>query len=412
MANRDDTQDQSIKQIIDDEGQHLKIDNKMLKAVRNYGQSFVNRNEDHVNFFSSNLLGVYPVRFRTGDKDEWFDDILEMDDSSVKARVVSLPHIDENWVRGTDPFNLTCLWLTHKIYNADLSSRAAEQGMMDVLMVLHFKLISSIMAHYFPYPVDKQTAEAVYASLSKKFALKEHGSWYALIEARCQDIISKDSIHRNAIELFDDDDDIQRMITDIQGRLRAIVKKLWQKLDIIRQQDSKVMSINNVVEHDGEELVKDVKRDYSPYRRYIHNVFQDRTRLIKDELVQVISRAMHTMPEQLLTDTLLYMVENYERSSVKVDEFIDEVVLHAFEFLTTHRADFARTNDLGSLIIKMRSVYMSSRSKDRSLMKMRKEGEKIVSKAVKSKNQSTIAAVRTGVMLYIVARTFTMHHYE
>lgn len=44
-------------------------------------------------------------------------------------------------------------------------------------------------------------------------------------------------------------------------------------------------------------------------------------------------------------------------------------------------------------------------------MKLRKLGEKIIKRATSTKNSSTIASVRTALMLYVVIRAFTMQHY-
>ena len=54
---------------------------------------------------------------------------------------------------------------------------------------------------------------------------------------------------------------------------------------------------------------------------------------------------------------------------------------------------------------------MASRSTDEDLMMLREYGEKIVKVGTSTKNPTIIAAVRTGLLLYIVLRGFTMHHY-
>ena len=54
---------------------------------------------------------------------------------------------------------------------------------------------------------------------------------------------------------------------------------------------------------------------------------------------------------------------------------------------------------------------MASRSSDPALLKLRNTGEKLIRKAVQSKNPSMLAAVRTGVLLYVVLRTFSKDHY-
>jgi hypothetical protein len=403
---------QNILTVFEEECKHVAIDAKLLKRVHAYKASFANRNEDHVRFFGGNLLGVYPIRFKTSDRIEWIDDVLSINDDVIRDRIIALPTVDESWVRGTDVMNLSCVYLVHAIYTSRLSAKDKDQGMMDVLMVFHYKLLTSLMAHFFKYPADEGVALAVYAALSKKFALKQYGNWQAMLEARCRDIIDSNSIHLRTIQRFDDDAAIQYMITDIQGRLRGIIKKLWIVFDTVRAQDARILSVGGTIELDGKQVVRDMARNYVPYKRYLHEIAGDRTRFIKPELIQVIGNAMHTMPDKLLADTLEYVCANYKSASGKdIETLLDETLLHAFEYLHHDDSSFIRSNDLTTLITKLRAVYMSSRSTDPSLMKMRDLSERIVRKAIKSKNPSTIAAVRTGLMLFITTRTFAMRHY-
>jgi hypothetical protein len=54
---------------------------------------------------------------------------------------------------------------------------------------------------------------------------------------------------------------------------------------------------------------------------------------------------------------------------------------------------------------------MSSRSSEVKLLKIRNSAEVIVRSSTKIKDPSAIAATRTGFMLYVVLRAFTMQHY-
>lgn len=405
---------ENIKSIFDRECAHIKPDKRMMDIVHRYNSSFMNRNEDHVHFFGSNLTGVYPVRFKTTDLYEWYDDVIKVNDAIIKQQITALPSIDPAWVRGTDTMNLSCLWLTHKFYNNKaLSEKQRHQGMIDCLMTLHFKFITSLMAHYFKYPVDESVALATYAAMSKKFAIKQHGSWYKVLLDRCEDIISPTSIHRRCIERFDidaGDGSVQYMITDIQGRLRSMIKKIWAVMEQVRSQDARIMSSGGTLEIDGQMVVRDMVRNYTPYKRYLHEIASDRTRFVKPELIDVVASAMHTMPPKLFGDTLDYCVDNYTKDK-HIAELYDETLLHAFDYLHHDHSAFARSNDIGTLITKLRAIYMSSRSTDPVLMKMRKHGEEIVKRATKNRNPSTIAAIRTGLFLYCVTRVFAMKHY-
>lgn len=405
--------DKNILAIFDDECKHVKIDAHLLKKIHDYQMAFINRNDDHISFFGGNLLGVHPVRFKKSDSDEWYDEVLDIDDASISTRVKSLPTIDPDWVRGTDVMNLSCLWLVHKICNSTLPQASKEQGMLDTLMVLMCKFLTSLMAHHFKYPADKSVALATYAALTLKYDLKRHGSWYAMLVERCKDIINPHTgIHWNTIKNFNDDGDIQYMVTDIQGRLRELVKNLHGVFETIKTQDAKILTLKNKVDIEGEAVIRDLTRNFTPYRRYVHQVINDKGLFMKPELADIIQTAMYTMPDKLFVRTMEYMVEHYKKDKDDViSEFLDEVMTHAFEFLS-EESTLWRHNDLAAIISRLRAVYMSSRSTDPSLMRIRGLAESIVVEATKNKNVSVIASVRTGIMLYVVLRALAMQFYS
>lgn len=403
---------ENIKAVLDRHGAHLKFDAALLKTIHKYRVSFANRNADHSKFFGGNYFGVYPIRFKTDDRLEWTDEILGFDEYSVRKDIINLPTVNENWVRGTDVMNLSCVWMTHRFFESNLSDKLKHQAMIDCQLVFQYKLLTSLMAHYFKYPTDESTALAVYAALSKKFALKRYGTWQAMLEARSEDIIAKEEIHHKTIIHFNDDADIQYMVTDIQGRLRAMMKNMYEVFLDVKRNDARILARGGTIELEGKTVVRDVLRDSSAYKRYLYEIMIDRNRLIKPELVEVISAAMKAASEVQLTDTLNFIVDSQGKPIWKqIEEFGEEVLLHAFEFLQTDQMAFERSNDIQYLITRLRAIYMSSRSSDPALLKMRKLGELIVGKSIASRNPATVAAVRTGLMLYIVLRAMTKKHY-
>lgn len=404
----------SIKEVFAQEMRHLKLDARLVKTISQFERYFVNKSEDHIAFLGGNLLGTPPLRFHQSDRNAWFDEVLQVDDVVLKNEIHSLPSVDPTQRVRTDIYNLSCIWLVHALHNSsNLSARQKEQGMMDALRVMHYRFLSSLMAHNFKYEPDRTLAAATYAALSYKFALKQKGSWAALIESRCEDILSRNSIHAKTIERFDDDEEVQYMVSDIQGRVREIVKKMVHVFYEVQKSPTRVQSRSSLVDLDGQMHVRDLTRQNSRYKRYIHTTLADRNTFIRKELVGIVGDVMHTMPERHLTTALEYMADNHgRRGDPKIQALVDETLLHAFEFINENRREFRNSVDLATLISRLRSLYMSSRSSDPSLLKMRDLSLAIVKRSVKSNNKSLLAAVRTGCMLYVVLRTFTMNYYS
>lgn len=405
----------SIKSVFAEVASNLVVNSRLAKDIHDYAVRFVNKNSEHIAFFGGNLLGVQTIRFTSQDKDKWFEDLLDIDDLHLKKEFHSLPAINVKFVVSSDVFNLSCIALLNKIYTStSLSPGEKERALMDTVLIMQYKLLTSIMYHFFPYPADRAVATATYAALTKKYALKVHGSWQALLEARARDILSTNSIHYRTYTELDNDEAVVYMVNDIQGRLREIVKNMRSVFEIMRNSKNRIVTTNSVaVSLDGESFIRDKTRNFTAYKRYLHEVISDKSSFIRQELVSIIGSAMHTMPERFLVESLQYMTVNYgQRAGVGIGELVDETLLHAFDFIASNRAVLANPNDLAGLISKLRAIYMASRSSDPSLLKMRDLAERIVGKAIPSRNPSVIASVRTGVMLYLVLRAFTMKHYS
>jgi len=405
----------SIKEVFKQQLSDLELDSKLVKRLSHFKHAFINKNDEHIKFFGGNLLGVEIVRYLQSDRDEWFSEVLDVDDVTLTEALYSLEVINEEYKRTSDVVNLTSVWLLHAIYNAPkLSASEKEKAMIDVVYMLQVKFITSIFAHYFKFPADKEIAQAVYESLSRKYALKQAGSWNALFTERSKDVIAHNSIHLNTIKRFDDDDAILYMITDIQGRIREVVKKMYAVLIQMRDNKDRIHSTTSVaLTTDGEAILKDRQRSFSTYKRYIHSIIPDRQTFIRDEVVSVITDAMHTMSPKLFIDVLEHCSANYGKAShAEIGELCDETLLHAFEFLSTNRALLRNQGDLSKLLTRLRSLYMASRMVDPTLLKMRDLADSIVAKSSTSKNKAMQASLRTGLELYIVLRTFTMNYYS
>lgn len=403
----------AIKKIFDSAMSDVAIDNRLFKQIDRFAQQFIYKNDDHVNFFGSNLTGVYPVRFTTQEKNDWNIDLLDLDESEIRREILRLPYIKDTWVRGTDVMNLSCLYLVHRIQSdANMNPKIKHRASMDVLLALHFKLISSLMAWFFKYPVDPRIAEMTYANLSKKFAIKRFGSWYKVLENRCADIISAQSTWKTTIERFNDDMAIQNMINDIQGRLRAMIKKIWAVMAQVREDDAKMLIVSAKVDLGDKVVVRDLIRDEQRYRRYLKDISIDRRRFVKDELINIIGNVMTTMPEAQLEAVLIKYSELCTQGDADTLKLGDEILLHAFENMGKDRSTGSSAFNIGATLQRFRRLYIASRNKEVKMMFIKEQSELIAAAAAKTKSSTMVSSLRTGLLLYILLRTLSYEHYK
>ena len=402
-----------VKPIFDEEMAHLKIDAHFIKRINEFQVGFVNKNEEHMTFFGGNTTGVQVVRFTQQDKDKWFTDVIEADDITLEEKLRALPAINEKFHISSDTFNLSVAWVLHAIKNSPLlNDKQKDTGMMDASLILNYKFLTSLLYQYYKYRADPEVAQAAYAQLSLKFALKQHGSWQAVLRFRCQSLLADDSIHVDTIRDFNIDGDIVYLLNDTQGRIRDMLKNIYGEFLKVNRQGGRITSTSATIEFEGEEILKDKTRNLANYTRYLHTVVSDKNSFIKDELIIVISSVQHTMPAKHLVKTLQWISDNYRHNSkLKLEDFVDMTLVHSFGYLSDHRNMVRETNNLAQLVANLRGVYMSSRSTDVELLNVRERAEEIVVEATGIRNDSAIASVRTGLLLYIVLRAYTMHHY-
>lgn len=402
-----------IKGVFLEECGKLPIDANLVKRLRVYESSFVGRNADHIEFFGGHLLGVHPVKFLPSDQMRWFHEIIKADELNLEQKLLDLPSVNADWKVSSNTMNLSCAWLIHAIYaSKSLTPQQKEQGMTDVLLILQYKFFTSLLSHYFKYLARREVAEATYAALSDKFTIKQVGTWAALFRERVKTLFDKDSPHANTIKNFDDDEGIIYFLNDVQGRIRDVMKNICDVYYRILNSGQSIQSTSAVTDHDGEKILKDKTGNLHAYTRYLNSVVSDQNSFIREELVRVVLSLMHTASPAIFEQTLKWMSQHYRQSNYGIiEQVINETLVHSFSYFDEHREYVRGTPNLPALLSRLKGVYTSSRSTDPILMKLREAAEQLVEKATKSKNDSTLASVRTALLLYLVARALTMTHY-
>lgn len=402
----------TIKQVFESVTSDIVIDSAFVKRIHAFERSIVNYNEDNIEFFGGVLFGVKPMRYRTTDRDRWFNEVVEVDDLALEDGIAKVPTIDPSWKRANDVYNLCCVWAVSAIYNSPhLSAAEKKQGMIDCMLVLQYKFMGSLMAHYFKYPADEEVMLKVYASLNYKYAIKSAGSIYNMLLNRAEDILSPNSIHKRAWTTLEGD--VVYMVSDIQGRLRDIVKGIWKVFDQMRQTGARIGTDKTVLEIDGSSVLLDKVKAQPTYIRYINEIVTDRKSFIKSDLLQVIANAMHTMPPKQLEETLEWMSVNHRtKIGEDVELLLNETMLYAFELIAQNRTIFASSGAMAALLEKLRAMYRTARMSHPGLIKCRDLADRIVRKAIKSRNDTVISSVRTGLQMYIVLRALTKGHYS
>lgn len=391
----------------------VRFDEALVQQLREFESSFVNKNPDHIAFFGGNLLGTHPMRFTQREMNAWFDDIFFVDDVDLQHKIHQLKHMPPSMKVGTNVFNLSCLYAMHRFETSKLSPALKEEGKLLVGLILHYKILGSILFRFFPYPTNEAVAMATYKALSRKFELKQYGSWKKLLVAKVKDLISPKSIHSKVFTQFNDDIKTRYALSDTRTRLAKMVKDMNNVFRRIRETDQRITSTNPLMEIDGTLILKDVENHFTDYTRYMKEVIATRTAFKKPELVQVTLDVMHTAPETAFNTCLDYVVGSYQGATkTLIDGLIDDLILYTLNYAKENQALLPNTRDLTLLVTRIRGVLIASKNKDPIILGLRKNAETLVKQATQIKNPNTLSSLRTAVLVYLLLRTFARQYYR
>lgn len=401
-----------IIDIFNDECGHLKIDKKLVKTLASFDRDYINQNQNHVEFYGGVLIGTPRVAFTTGDYNRWFDEVLRADDVAIRKGLRSTPYIDPTWKVTTDPLNMSVCWLIHKLATSkELSPTDAEIGIRSAIRILHYKFLGSLIFNFFPYEPSREVAEATYAALSRKFMLREAGSWSTLLDMRARDIVSQSSPHYNTIQRFTDDRAVIYMMNDIQSRIRSIVRNIRSVFEVVYQAGKRITTTDSHFTAEGEVKVKDVVRATSAIRRAAKDSMVDRNTFIRPVLLNSIFKIVHTAPRNPTIQLMEYLVNNVgPHGDKEVLKVVDEIIVHAI----SHMEQSSTSGDFNyqTFLVRLKALYTSSRTNNKTVVYVRHALTKMIRRSTDLKADSTISAVRTAVVLYIVLRAFASKTYQ
>lgn len=406
----------SIKEVFDRQFDHVKFDAAFCKRVVQYSIRFMNRNEDHSAFFGGVLLGVNPVKFFDSDRDNWYEEVLEIDEDLFLADFRKITTINHEFNVMGDAFNYTPAYIVHRLMTAtNIPNSLKQEAMVHAFMVLHYRFITSLLVKRFQYPADREVATATYLALNGRFDIRRYGSWRDLIRARAEDLVSAKSIYNRVFRDFAPDPMVIRTVTDTQSRIRELIKKIYAIHKHFSDTGVRVKTTSDTtINADGEMVLKDRKNGYASYMRYIGEIIPSERNFVRDELVEVVISAINTAPKPMLLQTLKYMSNNYfAPHQGYLQEIVKEVLLYTFDHLYVNRLPSVQRNDLATNIAKLKALLTASRSTDPAVLSLRTDTEKLVRAATgRTKFEAQIPAVRTACLLYIVLRTMTKDHYS
>lgn len=199
-------------------------------------------------------------------------------------------------------------------------------------------------------------------------------------------------------------------MTDPQTRIRVVIKKLTALYYEVRADDGRVASVSSMVEVDGELEVRDLTRTLSTYSRYLKEIIVDGPSFIRLELVNTVAGMNPSMTTSAFVQTLNWVSANYQANpKAKLPEYVDKVLEFAFDLIKEKGID---QRNLVAVSEVLKGIINASRNKEKNVLYLRNEGDKIVRAATGRKSPTPVSGERTGLILYLVLRAMTVNYFK
>jgi hypothetical protein len=297
----------------------------------------------------------------------------------------------------------------HRYYSeSSLTDSVKQNAYIDVALLFYYRCTQALMSAYFKYPADPKLAEAAFARLSHKFLIKRLGTWGKVIEFRAKELFEKESIHLKTIKGYNDDAMIIYMINDSQGRIRSMMKSYAEVFYAAYEENDRVGSTTSVVtDMEGKESVKEKTKSIESIVTYMRQTLIDEDSFVKKEMVDVIYSVNKNTSTRMIDQTLRYMCRSYNDSKKmkQIDDFVSSVVVYSF-YLIDQEIKPKSYRDLPVILTKLKNLYLSTRTIDEEMIRIRDMGQSIVNDSVAGQtyHKSLLMATRTSLLLYISLR--------
>ena len=392
---------------------HIDLNRRFMEDLTKYYFKLFTKDENTMSFFGEGLWGVYPISFTLTDSNEWFDEIIQVDDTNLRHRIKELyadnVNIDVKWQRANDVVNLTLIYLVHIFLTSRLNDRDKVKGASYCLNILQYKFISSLQNHKFKYGVDKAIAIATYAQLTRKVMIKCFGSWKELFDKRALDIIDPRGIHYKVLMSYRDDYEVIKLVQEIQNRMRKMANFLTDEFYKVREQGKGIESSSKIISSEEGDRISDSIQKFNVYKNYLHSIIIDRNSLIKEDLLDIIAKTTRRIPSNTIKESLEWISDNsYSDLKEKINTWLTSTLEYSFKII---RETGLKTNQISQIIHKLRTMFLSSRTSNEKLTEAKESGLELIMMSDITNSKSSQITLRSSLMIYMVLRTLAMNHY-
>ena len=398
---------------------NITINEHHIHGIEKLVVLFATRRE-HPLALNTMLLGTHPIAFTDADREGLFK-LFDLDEHQIVKIIQTIPTVNKEFKVASDAFNILAIWIMHLGYTQIHDHKLRDTFVINVAKYFHYKLFTSLVNHYFVHGSNEKIMTATINSLSKKFDIVVYGTWGAVLEARCIDLISPDSIHLPVFERADNDKSYLYAVTDIQTRIRDRIKNIWAEYAATRDRGDVISSTAAVNTDDkGDKLLVHTTATLEILVTSLRSEVLVARSFIDHETMDLVLRRFSNLPMNTLKDALLAISE-LATSQIRNKQFdkvltlddmdiyvgmgilITNIIQKSYRWCIRNKVDI---NNRGLVFIRILNVYASSRIADKDVAMVKESVVRLIDTIGITKREATKSSLRLAIILYFIVRSF------
>ena len=391
-----------IKDVLNKHLGHIKIDDKFYKAIKTFRINWATKDDIYIEFLGGNLTGMHPIRFSTLDEDMLFADTLIINRQELKEDVLYTSDIDTSRKVSSNYIYLTLTYLMYITINTKGLGRLQNEILKELYLIMSYKILGSLMSHYFTYDLDLATAKAVFDRLSNRYLIKKLGSWNEVLEHRSKAVVTG-GLHYKGLSTYKTTD-VEKAIADLQGRIRETIKNIYVVLIEVKKEGNKVSSTSIIEENEDGDKIKDTTNNPVKYINYIRSIVNQPNDFIDEDIIYLISSISKNLESDKLKEVLKYIATTDLK--LKEDEdFIEVAVVNTISYLRTKNITSDYNKHIYDIINYMKGYWSSSSVKNKKIDNAKKYLNKLTIVATGKKTKWVVSLLTIAVLMYIFIRS-------
>jgi hypothetical protein len=336
----------------------------------------------------------------------------------IKEIINTIPSINKEWRVTSDPFNLFCIYLSHKLTLSKLPN--AKKAINALLNVFQYKLFGSVISNSFPFKAKENVMRYTIENLSKRFSIVEFETWKNVIQDRTNRILSSNGIHSTTLRRFDVDSEILYAISDIQTQVRnqivLIARAYYENNKMGELIDSYSMFTNS----DGERIMKELPGVYDLIKYTLYSELSNRVVFINNTYLDISFTLTKIVNKKTIANFLEFIVSlaNAQKKTKSLEKIIHK---RGFDYFvgvgglcfniakTVFTSCFDNKVNIHSklaILNHAKAIFSSSRSSNSYVINIKKSLIELVLKSKITKRSMTSSGISLSFVLYIVLKSF------